>query len=133
MPRRRSPLVLLVDDNPDLREMLKMALEAVDHLRVIEAATSKTALLLARRHKLDLVISDLARPGMNGLKFLKVFKRRYPHIPVIIASGDPDGSVEGKVKQQGAFGFIAKPFLLDALHRVVKAALAPPEPGVAKP
>jgi len=125
--RRRTPerpfsLVLLVDDDPDLRAMIKLALQA-DHLRVIQTSTSKAALACARRRRLDLVISDIARPGMNGLRFLKLFKKKHPDIPVIIASGDPNGSTEAKARQLGAFAFLHKPFTLDALLKLVGQAL----------
>jgi DNA-binding NtrC family response regulator len=120
----RPPVVLLVDDNPDLRDMIMMALTDVAKLRVVDAANSKVALSLASRHKLDLVISDIARPGMNGLKFLKLFKKSYPLVPVIIASGDPSGSTEVRARELGAYAFLAKPFLLETLLELVSQALA---------
>ncbi len=120
---RQTSLVLLVDDDPDLREMIKLALQAAQ-LTVLEAATSKAALSCARRRRLALVISDIARPGMNGLRFLKLFKKAYPQVPVIIASGDPKRSTETKAAQLGAFAFLPKPFALDSLLKLVNQALA---------
>jgi two-component system nitrogen regulation response regulator GlnG len=65
---------------------------------------------------------------MNGLRFLKVFKKEHPQVPVIIASGDPKGSTEAKARQLGAFAFLAKPFTLDALLKLVAQALTPHSP-----
>jgi DNA-binding NtrC family response regulator len=130
-PHRPRFLVLLVDDDPDLREMIKLALQEI-HLGVIEAGTSKAALVCARRRKFDLVISDVSRPGMNGLRFLTVFKKEHAHIPVIIASGDPKGSTEAKARQLGAFAFLAKPFTLDCLLKVVSQALGTRRAGLAQ-
>jgi CheY-like chemotaxis protein len=79
--------LLVVDDLVSSRLLLKMFLEQKAGVRVVEAETSEQALRLARRRRFDLVISDIVRPGMDGLTFLRAFKKAHPSVPVMIVSG----------------------------------------------
>lgn len=93
--------------------------------RVIQAATSRQALAVARNRKVDLVISDICRPGtMDGLQFLEVFKLRHPGIPVIIASGNSSPANRYRAIWGGAYEFLPKPFTLEELLTIVQASQA---------
>ena len=123
-PNRRRPVVLVVDDEPVLRGMLKLALEQLAHFRVIDAATSELALELAEQDEVDVVISDLNRwPGMDGFQFLKFFKQTYPDTPVIVLSGVLTGARQRRAYRLGAFRCLVKPVSADEFLSVVREAL----------
>jgi CheY-like chemotaxis protein len=121
--RKRRPLVLIVDDIPSMREFWRFLLETTFAVRVAEAETSEEALRLAKRRKIDLVISDIVRPeGTSGLVFLRMFKKTYPGVPVIIVSGQ---AAFVRRQAKGAFAVLAKDELaVDALSKAVAKALA---------
>jgi two-component system response regulator MprA len=120
--------VLVVDDDPDVRELLRHILETSAGVRVIEAETSEQALRIARGRRLDLVISDIARSrGTDGLTFLGKFKKLRPSVPVIICSGQRGVSIRRQAK--GAFAFVPKASLSKKLLSAVRKALASRRPG----
>ena len=84
MSSRRRPIVLIVDDCDCVRAVLKVVLREMAGIRAVGAATSEEALKLARRRNFDVVISDIVRPGMDGLAFLEVFKRA--HLSLMLAT-----------------------------------------------
>ncbi len=79
--------VLIVDDDPDIRELLRRQLE-VQQLGILEAADGTAALALLERTRPNLIICDLMMPAMDGFKFLAEFRRRpeWEHIPVVVLS-----------------------------------------------
>lgn len=112
--------LLLVDDEPALRELGSQFLQAAGY-RVLRAASGEEALASFRQHPsgVDLIILDLGMPGMGGHKCMKELLAIDPKAKILIASGY---SANGKVQDtlaQGASGFIAKPFrIYDLLHKV---------------
>jgi DNA-binding NtrC family response regulator len=125
MSSRRRPLVLVVDDCESVRAAVKLALREMAGIHTVGAATSEEALKLARRRKFDVVLSDINRwPGMNGLAFLKVFKRAHPTLPVIIVSGVLDEATARRARRLRAFDCLPKPFEAWELLGVVRAAIA---------
>lgn len=112
--------VMIVDDNPDIREALEQLLIS-EGLEVICAGDGIEALASLRHGKTPCVIFlDSMMPFMNGVQFLAAIRRdpRFTSIPiyVISASGDFDGS-EGEV---GIRGFIHKPFDPDRMLEIVR-------------
>lgn len=79
---------------------------------------------ILEREKVDLVLLDLAMPGMNGLETLAVIKKQSPSTRVIILSGYGEMSNVEQARQLGSDGFITKPFGLGALHRHIKTVLS---------
>src|SRR5258706_13684086 len=105
------PLILVIDDNPEPRRSIRIILEHFFGANVIEAASSKEARELATQHDFDLVTSDLMRASMNGFKFLPVFKRLRPAVPVVIISTALNiGDAKEQVRTLGAFASLEKPF-----------------------
>ena len=78
--------ILLVEDHDDLRDSLRLRLEADRH-RVVEAADGNEALQLWREHNPDLIITDFWMPRMNGLEVIKVVCAQQPALPIILMSG----------------------------------------------
>src|SRR4030067_3737783 len=111
--------ILVIDDEPILRESLEVALKTLGH-DVIIAGTGEEGLELFRKENPDLVLLDHWLPGINGDEVLQKIKEREPEIPVIIMTAQ--GSVELAVHsmKMGAFDFLVKPFDLDQIERVVR-------------
>jgi two-component system C4-dicarboxylate transport response regulator DctD len=66
---------------------------------------------------------DLALPGLPGESVLEALRREAPAVPVIIVSGNSDADRASALLKRGAFDYVAKPFTLPALERVVAAAI----------
>ena len=113
--------LLLVEDKPELRAMLRKALERAGYA-VDEAADGTAALTKIRARRYLLVLSDLKLPGCSGLEVLHQSKQADPTIPVILITAY--GSIEEAVAamKDGAFDFIQKPVDLDHLNLLVARA-----------
>ncbi|MEQ8559568.1 MAG: sigma-54 dependent transcriptional regulator [Henriciella sp.] len=116
--------VLIVDDEPDIRDLIAGVLEDEDY-SVRSAATAEKALEEVRMRAPGLVILDVWLQGsdMDGLSLLKYLKSIDPLIPVIVISGH--GNIETAVAaiRRGAYDFIEKPFKADRLIHLVERAL----------
>ena len=124
MSSRPRPLVLLVDDCELFRAMIKLVLRETAGIHAVGAATSEEALRLAQRRKFDAVLSDIVRPGLDGLAFLEAFKRAHPTVPVIIASGVLGVAIARRARWLRAFDCLPKPFGCDEIVTMVCSALA---------
>src|SRR5438876_8416798 len=113
--------ILLVDDDPSVREALTMALEREGH-RVDTAATGNDALAQWRRSPPDLILLDLMLPGRDGVEVCQVI-RREDQVPIIMltARSDPIDVVLGL--ESGADDYVTKPFETRVLLARVKAVL----------
>ena len=114
--------VLVVEDEPPLREGLEMNLRAEGYT-VISAADSPTGLELCLERRPDLVLLDLMLPGGSGLDLLRVLREKGREVPVLIltALGEEEDIVKGL--RLGADDYITKPFRLAELLARVDAAL----------
>ena len=76
--------ILIVDDNPTIRHMLRMTFEDISGLAVGEAENGREAIDKARESKPDLIVLDLSMPTMNGLEAAPVLRRMLPTVPIIL-------------------------------------------------
>lgn len=115
-------LILLVDDEYDLREILREEFEYTGYA-VVEAENGTKAVEVLNSHAVDVVISDIRMPGGNGLEFLNyIANRAGPQPPVILVSAFADiNTQEAQVK--GAFAFVAKPYDLGTLMSITERAV----------
>lgn len=118
-PRGR---LLLVDDEPELRRVLRRALERAGH-EVSEAADGEAALHLIRRMEFDTVISDVCMPLMTGLQLLERLAFEAPELPVLFVSGSIDVLDVERARGCGAFDFLQKPVDLAQLRARTLAAV----------
>src|SRR5688572_22241888 len=113
--------ILLVDDDEQLRPMLKLMLEAAGH-EVQDARNGKEALKIIGVKEMDLVVTDLVMPEKEGLETIKEIRRTYPGIKIIAMSGvDPNGtqSYLELARKLGAHHTLCKPFSeLDMLESI---------------
>jgi DNA-binding NtrC family response regulator len=124
MSSRPRPRVLVVDDCASIRFVIKFVLREMAGIHTVGAATSEEALRLAQQHKFDALISDIVRPGMDGLAFLEVFKRAHPTVPVVIASGTLDEATARYARRLRAYDCLPKPFDCHEIITMVRSALA---------
>lgn len=120
MPTCPLPLVLVADDDPDLRAYIRSSLRAA--ARVAEAADGAEALALARRETPDLVIADVRMPGLDGHALCAALHAdaATAAVPVLLVSGEPPGT------RACAEGFLAKPFNAAGLRAAVALLLVRP-------
>lgn len=126
-----GPHVLVVDDDPDTRLLLRRALEGAG-FRVGEAPDGPEALaLLEGRDPFDLVTLDLQMGAMHGLQVLNVIRSRVhlAHLPVVVATGSDDPIVEMELFEAGADDFIVKPVDPPRFILRVQAVLRRRAPG----
>ncbi len=114
--------VLIVDDEPDIRELLDITLSRMG-LDTFTAATLEEARAGVAREQPDLCLTDMRLPDGNGISLVEYIQQEFPHIPVAMITAH--GSVEAAISalKAGAFDFISKPIELDNLRRLVTSAL----------
>jgi two-component system, NtrC family, response regulator PilR len=120
--KRDNASILVVDDDVSLLQSLKEILEA-ENYAVTTAADGEQGLHLIKEHTFDLVLSDLALPGLDGMELLKYLRREQPACPCIIITGF--GSITNAVTamRQGAYDYFTKPVDATELRLVVARAL----------
>ena len=116
--------ILLVDDEEDIAETVKVRLEANDY-EVIIAVDGVEGLDKARREKPDLMILDLMLPKMDGYKVCAFLKRdtRYAKIPIIMFTARAEESDKKTAEDVGADAYIGKPFKPQVLLDKIKELL----------
>jgi two-component system response regulator MprA len=107
-----SPTVLVVDDEPRLREVLRVALE-LDGYQVGTAATGEQALTCIERAAVDAIVLDVTMPGITGLGVCRVLRERGDHTPVLLLSGRSTSADQAAGLAAGADDYLTKPFDLD--------------------
>ena len=114
--------VLIVDDEPDIRELLDITLSRMG-LQTHSAATLEEAKELVARVQPDLCLTDMRLPDGNGISLVQYIQQEFPHIPVAMITAH--GSVETAISalKAGAFDFISKPVELESLRRLISSAL----------
>lgn len=114
--------VLIVDDSPTIRRMVKVALsEVADHS--LEAGSGLEAIEQLTRAAVDLMVLDLNMPDMHGLEVLK-FVRRHPTyrtLPVIVLTTRSDDGSREQAMHAGATAYLTKPFTPTALAEQARA------------
>lgn len=117
-PTHSDRCVLVVDDEPDLRQTVAESLEA-EGIQVTQVATAAEAMAKLRDFAFDALVVDLRLPDADGLEVLDAALDRYPEIQAVVITGF--GGVEEAVKaiRRGAVDFLIKPFQLSRLSRVL--------------
>jgi CheY-like chemotaxis protein len=127
--------VLLVDDEPDIRSLLRDALKLRGY-SVDIAADAPEAISLGEKRNYDVAIIDFVLPGMRGLELQQHLRENQPFIRSIIISGQIDHDVlsttelEGQLKDQvAADRYLPKPVALEDLDRAIREVLTPVSSG----
>jgi DNA-binding response OmpR family regulator len=117
--------ILIVDDEPDVLEMLRLYLSD-GRFDVMTARGGAEALLMARRHRPDAVLLDIIMPlgGMNEVEVLRALRKMDASIAVVMVTAYVNESIGSESLTIGAFDHVPKPFDFDLLDRVMTAAVA---------
>ena len=110
-----TPTLLIVDDNADIRTLLKTILQP--HYQLLEASDGQEGLRVAHEQVPDLIVSDVMMPVMNGLEFCQQIKTDFvtSHIPVILLTARALNKHQIEGYESGADAYITKPFQADLL------------------
>jgi len=116
------PTILIVEDEAKMRRLLELNL-GDDGFATLSAGDAEAGMKLLRENSVDLVLTDLKLPGMNGLEFLQAVKRQNPALPVVVMTAF--GTVETAVEamKAGAGDYVLKPFSLTEMRMVVRKEL----------
>jgi len=116
--------ILTVDDTASMRQMISFTLNSVGH-EVLQAADGREALSILQNKKVDLVITDVNMPNMDGITFVKSLRELidYKFTPILMLTTESQDAKRQQGKTVGATGWIVKPFNPEQLLNVVKKVL----------
>jgi YesN/AraC family two-component response regulator len=121
-------LILIIDDEPQIRSMLKLMLERDGH-EVAEAPDGIEGIRIYRQNPADLIITDLIMPNKDGIGMIIELKKEFPDVKIIAMSGGglnkPDGYLKGAEKL-GAACTLTKPIDRDEMLRAIKDVIKSP-------
>jgi len=115
-------IILVVDNEETTRETLLKILEREGY-QVLTANDGQAALEIIKEQRVNLIVSDVCMPRMDGNKLLKMAKAVRPELEVILMTGHGKMEMGIEALKEGAFDFIQKPFTKLSLNKTVKQAL----------
>ena len=126
LPRGQGELVLVVDDEADVRQVVQQILEAFGYQALLAAdGIEATALYASRKEEIAVVVTDMMMPLMDGPATIQALMNLNPQVRIIAASGLSTSSNAAKAAKEGAKHFISKPYttatLLQTLHTLLQA------------
>ena len=120
-------LVLVVDDEPDVRKVVRMTLEKAGY-DVIEAEDGEVAMQRIKEGEnplvLDVIITDIRMPKINGVEAINYFQKEWPSVPLIVLTGFPDLDMATTMIKSGISDYLVKPVEGDKLKGAVAKAMA---------
>lgn len=117
--------ILIVDDSESIREVVSFTLENEGY-SVLSAVDGKDALKHFDGNTIDLLITDLHMPNMNGIELIKEVRKmeKYQRIPILFLTTESQAAKKMEAKEAGATGWIIKPFvpakLIAAINKVIR-------------
>ena len=124
------PRILIVDDEPEIREVGSMLLSALGY-RTITAEDGDVAcrIFRERSREIRLVLLDIIMPRMGGRETFRALRKMAPNLPVLLSSGYSVEGLAQKILDEGANGFIQKPYSLSELAGTIRGILDAVRPG----
>ncbi|HEX6801057.1 MAG TPA: response regulator, partial [Candidatus Binatia bacterium] len=131
-----TPHILVVDDDVTISEQMERLFSHYGYKATV-AYRAEQALDLLEKEDVDLVVTDVRLPGMDGVELTKRIAERWSDVPVIVVTGHGDIDTAVEVLKLGASDFLVKPFSAAALHEAIRMGLekarffyrdAPPAP-----
>lgn len=119
--RRPAKHILIVDDDPHICRLLREHLGRDYEAESVPNGSQAFGAMLRRRP--DLIVLDINLPGLGGGDVLKAFREIDATIPVLVITGDDNRVTAEEARQQGARGYLLKPFDLGDLDGLIRAAL----------
>ena len=116
-----KPLILIVEDDPPIRNLISVALESHDY-RPLIAASAGSAVLEASSHNPDIMLLDLGLPDLDGVEVIRKI-RSWSSMPIIVISARSDDSDKIEALDAGADDYLTKPFSVDELLARLRVTL----------
>jgi DNA-binding response OmpR family regulator len=117
----KSPLILVVDDDPSILKFIQPNLEARGY-QVLTAANGEEAIILTQKEKPDLILLDIMMPEMDGFEACRRIRKGFD-TPIIMLSAREGENDQEKCRVCGANDYLTKPFVLRELLNMVKSRL----------
>ncbi len=119
-----SKTILSVDDSASALQMIKLTLAGAGY-QVVQANNGAEGLAKARAAAVDMVLTDLNMPVMNGLSLIRELRKlpSFKGVPIVFLTTESDAAMKAEAKAAGATGWITKPFQQDQLLAVVRKVL----------
>jgi len=121
MTEEQKPLVLVIDDEPQMRRFVRLALSTRGY-RIVEAATGEEGLRQATAYTPEVVLLDLGLPDMNGIEIVKAL-REWSTMPVLVISAHGEEDAKVAALDAGADDYLTKPFGASELTARIRVAL----------
>ncbi len=118
----KNPLALIIDDEPDIRELLEITLQRMN-IDCVAAADLREALQALKQHSFQLCLTDMRLPDGNGLDIVAEIQKSYPQTPVAVITAHGNMETAIQALKSGAFDFVTKPVELSDLRTLVTSAL----------
>ncbi|MCA9498264.1 MAG: response regulator [Nitrospirales bacterium] len=123
---KTNGLVLVVDDEPDVRKVVRMTLEKTGY-DVIEAEDGEKAIEAIHQGEnplmLDVIITDIRMPKINGVEAINYFQQQWPRVPLIVLTGFPDMEMATGFLNKGIVDYLVKPVEKEKLIKSVATAM----------
>ncbi|MDX1453166.1 MAG: response regulator [Oleiphilaceae bacterium] len=116
--------ILAVDDSVSIRQMVSLTLSSAGY-EVVEAYDGIDALRKAAEHHIDLVLSDVNMPNMDGIQLVKALREKedYQYVPILMLTTESGKDMKMAGKQAGATGWLVKPFNPEKLLATIRRVL----------
>ncbi len=116
------PVILIVDDEPNITEILEMVLKD-EGMEILTSASGREALAILRKRDVHVVVSDIRMPDLSGVELLREAKAVAPDTVFIMITAFASTDTAIEALQHGAYDYITKPFKMEELRAVVRRAL----------
>lgn len=117
---QKTPVILVVDDEPIIRDLCARALRDYD---ILQAGSGTEALQMLQHQPVDLILTDVMMPGLNGLELLRTIKEQAPNQAVVIMTGFAEKEIILRALKAAADDFISKPINLLQLKTTIQKVL----------
>lgn len=119
--------ILIVDDEEDVREVVKLHLEQEGYDTLLEAENGEEAIKILRSEDnmvfVSLILCDIRMPKVNGVEAIDFFRKEAPGIPVVVVTGYPDAELAAYLMKKGVKDYLVKPVekqkLIDTVNKVI--------------
>ncbi len=122
--------ILIIDDEPEVREVLRIHLESADY-NVIEASDGEEGVNLMKSGsnllQVGMIICDIRMPKVNGIEAIDYLRKHAPSIPIVVVTGYPDSDLAVSLLKKGVQDYMVKPIEKEKLLTKVAEVFAAPQ------
>lgn len=119
--------ILIVDDEEDVREVIKLHLEQAGYENLLEAENGEEAIKILRSEDnmiaVSLILCDIRMPKVNGVEAIDFFREQAPGIPIVVVTGYPDAELAAYLMKKGVKDYLVKPVekqkLVDTVNKII--------------